>query len=102
VRLTLSGVIPVTRRSAHGVLGAVSGLAAQLAHWGGATVLGTVRSTADLRRVPAAMAHHDIALDGLDPVADIRRFAPHDVDRIIEVALAANVDIENSSWPTGQ
>lgn len=35
----------------HGVLGGVGSLAAQLAHWGGATVIGTVRRTADLAQV---------------------------------------------------
>src|SRR4051795_2872879 len=35
----------------HGVLGGVGSMAAQLARWGGATVIGTVRRAGDLERV---------------------------------------------------
>ena len=41
----------------HGVLGAVSGMAAQLARWCGATVIGTVRRSADLADVAASPAY---------------------------------------------
>ena len=41
----------------HGVLGAVGGLAAHLAAWGGAAVIGTVRETRDVEYVdPRALA----------------------------------------------
>jgi NADPH2:quinone reductase len=43
-----------------GVLGGVSALAAQLAHWGGATVVGTVRHQDDLERVNAAAVTHAV------------------------------------------
>lgn len=41
---------PVDRRIVlvHGALGGVGSLAAQLARWGGATVIGTVRRSGDL------------------------------------------------------
>src|SRR3954447_19980417 len=39
----------------HGVLGGVGSLAAQLARWGGATVLGTVRRTVELNRIDPAV-----------------------------------------------
>jgi len=74
----------------HGVLGAVGSLAAQLATWGGASVLGTVRRTADLAQagVPA------VALDAPGAAERIRELAPSGVDRIVEVALSANVDLD--------
>ena len=82
---------PVAGRSVlvHGVLGAVGSMAAQLARWGGARVIGTVRGSADLdgdRDV--------IALDQDDPAAAIRELAPDGVDRIIEVAMSANADLD--------
>ena len=40
----------------HGVLGGVGSMAAQLAAWGGATVIGTVRRGADLPRIDGALA----------------------------------------------
>src|SRR5438874_3771626 len=41
----------------HGVLGAVGSVAAQLARWGGATVIGTVMRESDLEQIGAAVAH---------------------------------------------
>ncbi|MCX5265614.1 alcohol dehydrogenase catalytic domain-containing protein [Streptomyces sp. NBC_00199] len=48
----------------HGVLGGVGSLAAQLAHRAGATVLATVRRTADLDRVDPAVVSHAFAQTG--------------------------------------
>src|SRR4051812_15669350 len=79
----------------HGVLGGVGSLAAQLAHWAGATVIATVRRTADLDHVDPAVAHA-IALDTSEPAAAIRSYAPRGVDRIIEVALSDNADLDNA------
>ncbi|MDC0773091.1 NADPH:quinone reductase [Streptomyces sp. HD] len=79
----------------HGVLGGVGSLAAQLAHWAGATVIATVRRTADLDHVDPAVAHA-IALDTGEPAAAIRSYAPRGVDRIIEVALSDNADLDNA------
>ena len=77
----------------HGVRGAVGSLAAQLARWAGATVLGTVRTEADARKVSPGTADHVVALES-DPAATIRHIAPEGVDRIIEVALSANADLD--------
>ena len=74
----------------HGVLGSVGALAAQLAAWGGATVIGTVRHSGDLARVNGPA----VALDHPDPAGAIRAHAPGGVDRIIEVALSENLDLD--------
>jgi NADPH:quinone reductase len=86
---------PVTGRTVlvQGVLGGVGALAAQLATWGGASVIGTVRRRSDLEKesgpgVPV------VALDEADPAAAIRAHAPGGVDRIVEVAFSDNVDLD--------
>jgi NADPH:quinone reductase len=78
----------------HGVLGSVSSLAAQLAHWAGATVIGTVVRSGDLEKVDTSAVSHPIALDGTDPAAAIREGAPQGVDRIVDVAFADNADLD--------
>lgn len=78
----------------HGVLGAVGALAAQLALWGGATVIGTVRRNDDLTEVNATGVTRAVALDQPDPATAIRAYAPGGVDRIIEVAFSENVDLD--------
>ena len=75
----------------HGVLGGVGALAAQLARWGGATVIGTVRQRGDLERVTTPAV---VALDEPDPAGAIRAHAPGGVDRIMEVAFSDNVDLD--------
>jgi NADPH:quinone reductase len=77
-----------------GVLGAVGSLAAQLAHWGGATVIGTVRRSDDLERACNAAVAYWVALDQADPAGVIRGHAPDGVDRIIEVAFSDNIDLD--------
>src|SRR5205085_6861347 len=76
-----------------GVLGAVSSIAAQLAHWGGATVIGTVTREGDLDQVNGAVAHV-VALDQAEPAEAIRAHAPDGVHRIIEVAFSDNADLD--------
>ncbi len=78
----------------HGVLGAVGSLAAQLADWAGATVIGTVRHAIDLKLVPSTVDWQLVSLDQPDVAAQIRDLAPDGVDRIIEVALSANADLD--------
>lgn len=80
----------------HGVLGGVGSLAAQLARWGGASVIGTVRRGGDLDRVDAAAVSHAVALDTEDPAAAIRSYAPDGVHRVVEVSLSANADLDNA------
>lgn len=77
-----------------GVLGGVGSLAAQLARWGGATVIGTVPRRGDLARVAGALATHTVALDDPDPAGEIQALAPGGVDRIIEVAFSDNADLD--------
>jgi NADPH2:quinone reductase len=85
---------PVAGRTVlvHGVLGAVGLMAAQLARWGGATVIGTVRRRADLEAVDASVAHA-VALDA-EPAEAIRAHAPGGADRIVEVAFSDNADLD--------
>ncbi len=78
----------------HGVLGGVGSLAAQLARWGGATVIGTVRRSRRPGAVDPPAVDHVVALDRPDPGAAIRAHAPDGVDRIIEVAFSDNVDLD--------
>ncbi|MFG2606603.1 NADPH:quinone reductase [Streptomyces sp. NPDC048514] len=78
----------------NGVLGGVGSLAAQLARWGGATVIGTVRRATDLDRVDPGVVPHAVALDSADPASAIRARAPRGVDRIIEVALSDNAGLD--------
>jgi NADPH:quinone reductase len=78
----------------HGVLGGVGALAAQLATWGGAIVIGAVRRTDDLDQVPRSTVAQTVALDGPDPATAIRSHAPEGVDRMIEVSLSDNVDLD--------
>jgi NADPH:quinone reductase len=77
----------------HGVRGSVSSLAAQLARWAGATVIGTVRTDAEAGQVDQDTADHVVSLQS-DAASAIRRLAPDGVDRIIEVALSANADLD--------
>jgi NADPH2:quinone reductase len=87
------GAVDGTTVLVHGVLGGVGSLAAQLAGWGGATVIGTVRRRSDLADVLPAV-HHAVSLDDPDAVAAIRRIAPDGVDRVVEVAFSTNVDLD--------
>src|SRR3954453_11405639 len=51
------GPVAGTTVLVHGVLGGVGSLAAELAAWRGATVIGTVRRSSDLSHVPDTIAH---------------------------------------------
>ena len=88
------GPVTGTTVRVHGVLGGGGALAAQLAGWGGATVIGTVRRSADLDRVPGPAVAHAVGLDDADPAAAIRAVAPDGVDRIVEVSLSDNVELD--------
>ena len=78
----------------HGVLGAVGSFAAQLARWGGATVIGTVRRAGDVAELTGPIADRTVALDDPGAAAAIRAYAGGGVDRIIEVAFSDNVDLD--------
>ncbi|MEY9862731.1 NADPH2:quinone reductase [Catenulispora sp. GAS73] len=85
----------------NGVLGGVGSLAAQLARWGGATVIGTVRRSEESHRIDDTVISHAVALDSSDPAAAIRSHAPNGVDRIIEVALSDNADLDDAVAANG-
>jgi NADPH:quinone reductase len=79
----------------HGVRGAVSSIAAQLARWGGATVIGTVRTDADADADALGdVADHVVSLQAAGTADAIRKLAPDGVDRVVEVAFSANVDLD--------
>ena len=79
----------------HGIRGSVSSLAGQLARGAGAMVIGTVRTDAEIERVDPRAADHVVSLEsGAAPV--IRQLVPGGVDRIVEVALSANADLDAS------
>jgi NADPH2:quinone reductase len=90
---------PVTGRTVlvHGVLGGVGSLAAQLASWGGATVIGTVRSSDDIGRASVPT----VALDGDDAAQAVRALAPEGVDRVVEVSFSDNVELDAAVLKTG-
>ena len=76
-----------------GILGGVGSMAAQIARWGGATVIGTVTRESDVDRVDPAVAH-PVTLDQENAGEAIRAHARDGVDRIIEVALSDNADLD--------
>src|SRR4051812_23477787 len=87
------GVVAGRTILVQGVLGGVGSVAAQLARWAGATVIGTVTRESDLDQVGAAVAHA-VALDHERPDEAIRSYAPEGVHRIIEVAFSENADLD--------
>jgi len=84
------GPVAGTTVLVHGVRGAVAALAAQLATWGGATTIGTVRRSADA----AAAGGNVVPLDVPDAADRVRALAPGGVDRVVEVALSDNVELD--------
>jgi NADPH:quinone reductase len=78
----------------HGLLGGVGALAAQLAHRGGARVIGTVRRASDVESADVPGVAAVVPLDQPDPINVIRELACGGVDRIIEVAFSDNVDLD--------
>jgi NADPH:quinone reductase len=78
----------------HGLLGGVGALAAQLARWGGARVIGTVRRASDVESADVPGVAAVVPLDQQDPASAIRDLAEGGVDRVIEVAFSDNVDLD--------
>jgi len=80
-----------------GGAGAVGQCATALARHAGATVIATVRSDADRAVAERAGAHHVVLTRGLDADAIAERIlshAPDGVGHIVEVAFAANADLD--------
>jgi NADPH2:quinone reductase len=77
-----------------GGAGAVGYYAIQLARAAGATVIATVSGPEKAAIARDAGAHHVVNYRQGDPAAEIRAVAPDGVGRIVEVALAANLDLD--------
>jgi NADPH2:quinone reductase len=94
---------PVTgqRVLVHGVLGGVGSMAAQLARWGGASVIGTVRNAQDVATVDPAVCDTVVALSAPDSTQSIRDLAPDGVNRIIEVSLSDNIELDTAVVANG-
>jgi NADPH2:quinone reductase len=73
-----------------GATGGVGSVATQLAAWGGALVIGTVRNSHDVQRARQLGAMHVVNGSAEDAVAQIRTIAPGGVERIVEVAFGPN------------
>jgi NADPH2:quinone reductase len=77
-----------------GGAGAVGHAAIQLARWAGATVIATVSSAEKAALARAAGAQHVLDYK-TEPVAErVRSIAPDGVDHVVEVAVAANAEID--------
>jgi NADPH:quinone reductase len=95
------GPVAGTTILVHGVLGSVSSLAAQLAHWGGADVIGTVVHASDLDLVDTSVVSRAVALDQTDAAAEIRDHAADGVDRIVEVDFSDNAELDTAIVANG-
>lgn len=73
-----------------GGAGAVGHAAVQLARWAGATVIATVSGAEKAALASAAGAHHVVNYRDADSIDQVRSFAPHGVDHVVEVAAGAN------------
>ena len=77
-----------------GGAGAVGNAAIQLARWSGATVLTTVSSPGKAALATAAGAHHTVDYRAGDAARQIRALSPGGVDVVVEVAPAANAELD--------
>ena len=77
-----------------GGAGAVGNAAIQLARWSDATVITTVSTPEKGNLAARAGADHVIDYKQEDVVTRVRAIAPDGVDTIVEVAAAANADID--------
>jgi NADPH:quinone reductase len=77
-----------------GGAGAVGHYAIELARAAGATVIATVSGDEKAALARAAGAHHIVNYRTGDPASEIRAAAPDGVHRVVEVALAANLELD--------
>jgi NADPH:quinone reductase len=77
-----------------GGAGAVGNAAVQLARWAGAKVIATVSGDAKGRLAAAAGAHHVVNYRQADAAEAIRGVALDGVDLVVEVAAAANAELD--------
>lgn len=76
-----------------GAAGAVGLCAVALARHAGARVIGTVRSASD-QLTPKKAGAQDVVLSDTDLTARVRGLAPDGIDHIVEVAFAANIEVD--------
>ena len=76
-----------------GASGSVGACAVQLARFGGAHVIGTVRTAADAEIARRAGAH-EVLVNDSDLIAKIFEIAPQGLDHVIEVAFGANIEAD--------
>ncbi|MEU1624383.1 NADPH:quinone reductase [Streptomyces sp. NPDC020096] len=79
-----------------GGAGAVGNAAIQLARWAGATVITTVSGPRKAELAKAAGADHVVNYREQDAASVIREAAPAGVDIIVEVAPAANAELDHA------
>jgi NADPH2:quinone reductase len=77
-----------------GGAGAVGHAAIALARWAGAHVITTVSSPEKAQLARAAGAHEVVDYRDEDAVDQLRTLAPDGIDRVAEVSLAANLDLD--------
>jgi NADPH2:quinone reductase len=75
-----------------GGAGAVGHAAIQLAAWAGATVITTVSGDEKAELARRAGAHHIVNYREDDVVEAVKAIAPHGVDTIVDVNIAANIE----------
>jgi NADPH2:quinone reductase len=76
-----------------GGAGAVGACAVRLAHHAGARVIATCRTESD-REIASRAGADAVFLTGQSLATNIRGFAPKGVDHIVEVAFAANINLD--------
>jgi len=77
-----------------GGAGAVGHAAIALARWAGAHVITTVSSPEKAELARAAGAHEVVNYRDDDAIDQLRALAPDGIDRVAEVSLAANLDLD--------
>jgi NADPH:quinone reductase len=77
-----------------GATGAVGRSAVAVARRGGATVIATVRRSAEVNNALEAGAHHAVDAGQRDVAEQVLVAAPDGVDRVAEVAFDQNVDLD--------
>lgn len=87
-------LLPGARVLVHGGAGAVGRAAIELARWSGATVATTVSSEAKARLARDADAELVINYRTDDVVHALREWAPDGIQRIVEVDVASNIELD--------
>jgi NADPH2:quinone reductase len=89
----VSGAVSGRTVMVQGAAGAVGLCAVALARHAGARVIGTVRSASD-QLTPKNAGAHDVVLSDKDLTARVRVLVPDGIDHIVEVAFAANIEVD--------